>query len=110
MKTIKYADDMRVECPVCSKVLLEEKDGEPLKMKTCSHVLLWHNSVCGEYVHIHRSVKDFVDKMTNELGDEFEPEAIFKAMAKDKSVIVHRFDGDYIGGDQYPVDFIAYRK
>ena len=100
MKTIKYDDNMKVVCPVCHKVILEDKEDKPDYFHPCPHIKLSYNSVDGSIIFAHSKFKDHLD------GDE---ETFLKVARKNKMIIV-KYEGDYIGGDCWPVDLIAFKK
>ena len=99
MKTVKYDSMMKIVCPVCKKVLLEDKN-ESDSLHDCKHLKLWYNEADGSILTAKAPFKSSL------YGDRDE----FHKVAKKHKLIVHKYDGGYLGGCVNAIDLIAFQK
>lgn len=103
MKTIRYGELLKVVCPVCGKVILEDKeDGSGHGIRKCKHLMLWHNNFGDGICFAHRSFKSAMDKSVNHL----------RKLVKEHKMIAYKYVSDCSAGCccQYPTDYIAFKK
>jgi len=83
MKTFKYNDgEMKIVCPVCNKILLEDKGEDKMGiLKICKHVKLIHNQCDGS---IHTAKAPFKSSRNGDLDE-------FKKVARKNKLIVHKY-------------------
>jgi hypothetical protein len=96
MKTIKYVNTLKVICPLCKKVIVEDKLGDQDNVHACKHIQLWFSTVSNRIVYAKRQHLSFLGCNYNKFNDVVE-----------KSKMIVR---KYISDCEIGVDTIAFQK
>ena len=101
MKTITYEGSLKVNCPVCKQVIMD--DDAEVYLKSCEHLKLWHNKAMGETIYADPSFSDVAALMETENEEEILAE-------HGKGMTVQKYDGGYLGGCQNAIDYVIFSK
>lgn len=111
MKTVKWEDAMKVTCPVCKSVLVDD-NVEGSQFEPCKHVVAHHCNIDSDNITRYNNSKAFEKAVFADkayIDDADTVKALLNTAKKSKMQVVF-YDGGYMGGCCYDHQYFVFKK